>query len=246
MRSAFGIALMTASACAAEFSLMETAANNAWTAFTQTETYQNWPTTRGDVKANIAANPLQYGQRKVAPLSVHHRTRAEQAHHNVMATRSRLGMAAVGTGPVVGQDYAQLNSTAGMILNIAQGLAYNPQNNQCYYALESFIIASDTSSDIFKKLYIPAFWAEGQVQTQDLMAISSMLYVDCKMSKAFTTISHIFSSEGVSELGGRVMGAYPFEISDCIEKWNNSDAYDTSKRGYSYGKCLSVILNYSI
>lgn len=155
-------------------------------------------------------------------------------------------MAAVGTGPVVGQDYAQLNSSAGMILNVAQGLAYNPQNNTCYGALESFIIASDTSSDIMKKLYIPAFWAEAQVQTQDLMAISSMLYVDCKMSKAFTTISHIFSTEGVSELSGRVVGAYPFEIRDCQEKWNNSDNFSTAERGFSYGKCLSIFLNYTI
>lgn len=239
MRSTFGLALMAASAMAAEFSLLS--------AFTESDLYQNWPTTRADVKANIAANPHKYGVgRKMEPLSVSHRAHAETAHHNVMARRERLGLAQVGTGPIVGQDYSQLNSSAGMVLNIAQGLAYNPQNNQCYYALESFIISLDTSSDIFKKLYIPAFWAEGQVQTQDLLAISSMLYIDCKVSKAFTTISHIFSSEGVSELGGRVAGAYPFEIRKCQEAWGNKEEFDTAERGYRYGKCLSIILNYTI
>ncbi len=238
MRTTFGLALMFGAASAAEFNFLNT--------FTESDLYKNWPTTRGDVKANIAANPKKYGQMEIQPLSAHHRANAEQAHHNMMAQRQRLGMAAVGQGPVVGQDYSQLNSGAGMVLNIAQGLAYNPNNNNCYNALESFIISLDTSSDIMKKLYIPAFWAEAQVQTQDLFAITSMLYVDCALSKMFTTISHLFSSEGVSELSGRVMGAYPFEIRKCQEAWNNKSEFDTAERGYRYGQCLGIILNYSI
>ena len=164
----------------------------------------------------------------------------------MMAQRQRLGMAAVGGGPVVGQDYSQLNSSAGMILNIAQGLAYNPSNNNCYFALESFIISWDTSSDILKKMYIPAFWAEAQVQTQDLISISSVLYVDCALSQMFNTITHLASTEGVSELTGRVVGAYPFEISRCQEAYRNPEKFDTAERGFRYGKCLSILLNYSI
>ena len=242
MRTTFGLACMFGAATAAEFSFLSTAMDT----FKESDVYQNWPTTRGDVKANIAANPKAYGQMDIAPLSNYHRAAGEQAHHNMMAQRQRLGMAAVGTGPVVGQDYSTLNSRAGMTLNIAQGLAYNPNNNSCYNALESFIISLDTSSDIMKKMYIPAFWAEAQVQSQDLFAITSMLYVDCALSKMFTTVSHLFSSEGVSELSGRMLGAYPFEIRKCQECYNDPDSFDTAERGFRYGKCLSVVLNYTI
>ena len=100
-------------------------------------------------------------------------------------------------------------------------------DSKCYDAAESFIIGLDTTTDIFSKLYIPAYWAEGQVQFQDITAISSALFVDCNLDKMFTTLTHLATSEGVSELTGRVAGAAFFEFSKCADAWSNSDAYSS-------------------
>ena len=152
------------------------------------------------------------------------------------------------SGPRVGQDYAALNSTSGFILNLLTGMTYgdNGGDSKCYNAAESFIISTDTSSDIIKKLYITAYWAEAQVTLQDFIAISSGLFVDCQLTQLFNTVSQIASSEGVSQVMGRVTGAIPFEMSRCIEVYNAPDTFSTQVKGYRYGKCVSIILNYTI
>jgi hypothetical protein len=92
-------------------------------------------------------------------------------------------------------------------------MTYTPgADSKCYDASESIIISLDTGSDLLKKIYIPAYWAELQVQTQDIIAISSAFYVDCSVDKFFNTVTHLVSNEGVSELGGRLGGAWYFEI----------------------------------
>ena len=212
-------------------------------------------TTRHSVNEKIRKN-----KHKVTPLNSHQRSRVIEAHHSMLGQRKRLGMPLVGagprrhiagdsdSGPRVGQDYAALNSTSGFILNLLTGMTYgdNGGDSKCYNAAESFIISTDTSSDIIKKLYITAYWAEAQVTLQDFIAISSGLFVDCQLTQLFNTVSHLASSEGVSQVGGRVAGALPFEMSRCIETYNDPDSFNTQEKGYRYGKCLSIILNYTI
>jgi len=88
-------------------------------------------------------------------------------------------------------------------------------DSNCYSAAESMIVSIDSGSDILKKLWITAYWAEAQIQLQDFIAISSGLYIDCSGDKLFNTLSTIASSEGMSTAGGRVAGALPFEIGTC-------------------------------
>ena len=213
-------------------------------------------TNRHTVNEKLAKN-----KHRVKPLTAHQRSRVIEAHHNMMATRNRLGMPLVGagprshiagtgndSGPRVGQDYAALNSTSGFILNLLTGMTYgdNGADSKCYNAAESFIISTDTSSDIIKKLYITAYWAEAQVNLQDFIAISSGLFVDCQLTQLFNTVSHLASSEGVSQVMGRVTGAIPFEMKRCIEVYNDPKSFSTQEKGYRYGKCTSIILNYTI
>lgn len=229
MRTTFAIATFLAAANASLF----TEVRDAIQSFE--------PTTRADAKRTIAEH-----DRHVQPLNKMQRHAAVEAHHSLMARRERLGLPKVGASPVVGQDFERLNSASGFILNVAQGLSYNPGDNQCYFTLEDLIISLDTTSDIVKKLYIPAFWAEAQVQSQDLVAISSATYVDCSLDKVFNTATHLFTTEGASELVGRVAGAFPFEIRKCQEAYNNPEKFTTAERGFRYGKCLSIVLNYTI
>lgn len=165
-----------------------------------------------------------------------------------MAQRERLGMAMVGQGPNVEQSYAELNSTSGFVLNLLTGMAYNGDatNSNCYSAAESFVISLDTSTDIFKKMYKPAYLAEAQIQAQDLLAITSALYIDCSLDKVYTTLKSIASSEGISTASARVTGALPFEIKDCIDVYKFPTFFSTKERGSKYGKCVSILLNYTI
>ena len=112
---------------------------------------------------------LKTVKRRVKPLTKEQRHMALQAHHSIMDRRERMGLPKVGAaaGPIVGQNYDQLTSFSGQFLNLLQGMQYTTAGNdsKCYDASESFIIGLDTSSDIFAKLYIPAYWSELQVQT---------------------------------------------------------------------------------
>jgi hypothetical protein len=60
-------------------------------------------TTRADTRAIIEANP-----NRVKPLTKNQRRMYNNAHHNLMAQRARLGLGKVGlaAGPSVGQNYA--------------------------------------------------------------------------------------------------------------------------------------------
>jgi len=166
-------------------------------------------TTRADAHEWLA----QFKDRRIQPLSKEHRRAAVQAHHNLMARRERLGLGRVGAGagPRVGQDYANLSSMSGFTLNLLKGMEYGRSGeSKCYDAAESMIVGLDTTTDILAKLYIPAYFSEAQVQFQDLMAVSSALFVDCNVDKMFYTVTHLITSEGISELVGRSAGAALF------------------------------------
>jgi len=127
--------------------------------------YQYIPnvTTRKHAREYMA----EFSNRKIKPLTKHQRRMAIQAHHNTMDRRDRLGLPRVGraAGPKLGQSYENLNSFAGNMINLLKGMQYNSAglNSKCIDGFESFVIGLDTSSDILSKIYIPAYWAEGQV-----------------------------------------------------------------------------------
>ena len=209
--------------------------------------WNNLPKTRADVRDKHAA----FADRKVEPLSEHQRRKYNDAHHSMMATRARLGMGKVGigAGPTVEQQFESLNSISGSILSFAEGMTYNGEssNSKCYNAIQSLVIAYDTSTDILKKIYIPAYLPEVQIQLQDTIAISSGFYVDCSIDKFFYTVIHLASQEGVTEISGRVAGAYFFEISAALDAWNDTEGKITrSEAAKRYGIAAATTLNYFI
>ena len=118
-------------------------------------------TSRADTNKKIAAKG-----RRMKPLTEAQRHAYYDAHHSLMDRRARLGLARVGyaNSPEVGQAYDQLNSASGMFLNFLKGMSYSKgSDSKCFSAAESFIVAMDTTSDILRKIYISAYWAEFQV-----------------------------------------------------------------------------------
>ena len=169
----------------------------------------------GSNRATIRENHQELFAKEVKPLTTAQRHQAINAHHNVQSRRARLGLPQTGyASPLVEQEYGELNSLSGFMLNVLQGMSYKGTgNNKCYDASESIIIAIDTSTDLIKKFFIPAIWAEILIQLQDMTALSAAFYVDCNVNKFFNQLVHLSSEEGMSEISGRVAGAYFFEIS---------------------------------
>lgn len=220
MRTTFGLACMTiaAQSYAFDWDILK----HALLTSSLGENYETHPiyefhgTNRATARKRMAENP-----RYVPDLSREHRIKAINARHNMMDQRERLGMARVGMAtPEVGQEYAALNSVSGFMLNVLQGMSYQQGgNSKCYNASEDVIIALDTTSDLVKKFYIPAIWAEMMVQAQDITALTAAFYVDCSINKFFNQVSHLFTEEGTTEVSGRVAGAYFFEISHAQKVW---------------------------
>lgn len=80
---------------------------------------------------------------------------------------------------------------------------------------------------------------------QDQTTLTSAFYIDCKFDKAFTAVTHLITTEGLSELGGRVAGSAPFQLMDLIYAFG-----DTEMSGPAFsttlGRFTAVVLNYQI
>lgn len=248
MRSVIGIAAAICVTQAAAFDWENAKAIASEQLF---EAYENsafaqLPMTRADVRQQKLS---KFEGREIAPLSKEHRRNYQQSHHNMMGQRKRLGLAKVGVaaGPTVEQQYDALATLSGWILGFATGLTYNQDGEGiCYSAIESFIISLDTSTDILKKIYIPAYLPEAQVAIQDFTAISAALYVDCALDKLFNMLIHLASQEGITEISGRLAGDYLFGIQQFLDVRAEPENYSTQERGRIYGKTVSTALNYYI
>lgn len=109
----------------------------------------------------------------------------------------------------------------------------------------SSLIGWDNFLYIGAKLYLPWYWPEAQVWLQDQLTLSSGFYIDCKFDKAFTAVTHLITTEGLSELGGRVAGAAPFQLMDLIYAFGDSEMSGAAF-ATTLGRFSSVVLNYQI
>ena len=87
--------------------------------------WSQYITTRHDSRATLEAD-----KRRMPRLTREQHHNAVEAHHRIMERRDRLGMPKVSMshikgGPEVGQNYKNLASFSGWILNLVDGLQYN-------------------------------------------------------------------------------------------------------------------------
>ncbi len=60
---------------------------------------------------------------------------------------------------------------------------------------------------------------------QDLVSVTSGVFMNCNIDKMLGTMTHLITVEGLSELGGRAVGAWPFELSTCVDTFMDSENY---------------------
>ena len=83
--------------------------------------------------------------------------------------------------------------------------------------------------DILKEIYIPSRLADLQIQSQDIVAVSSNMYVLCGVDALIHHMSTLFTTEGISALIGRTLAAYPFQITAAMNARKDPDISTAEK-----------------
>lgn len=145
-------------------------------------------------------------------------------------------------------SYENLDTLVGRILGTFQGLQYSTSgggNSACFTAIESFILALDNGFSVYTKLYLPFYWSDAQLVTQDSIALYAGAYTECDVNKFFNSMSHLASSEGISEMGARGSGAYMFQFKD-YKKVMADPSSTRFQKGVAWGSLFSTIADYTI
>jgi len=77
------------------------------------------------------------------------------------------------------------------------------------------------------------------------LASQSAIVYDCEIDKLFTTITHLPTTEGLSELGARIAGAAAFELYDVITIVGKKDV-SWNVKAKKIGRLVATALNYHI
>ena len=201
---------------------------------------ENWHHTKYDLMQAHKAKGINYNIKWTED----HMRNAQQARHNTFAQRQRLGIA---KGSEYGQSKIDEISFGAAALNFIVGLSFEASaSSECFYSVETLLFQLDTNGRIIRKLYIPQYMSELQLNVQDIIASGSSAYVTCYLSKLFITLTAILTTEGISEFVSRVFTNYPFDISRAQDMWNNPDAYELAERFQLYGRVFSSLLDYYI
>ena len=143
-------------------------------------------------------------------------------------------------------DYDYFDNFANTIYSYFSGFIYIPgESSECSDSILTSLTAWINSVDTIKKIYLPMNWPNFQVVLQDIVASGADISYTCDINKLFTTLSHIFTVEGVTELGARVAGAAPFELVQVVNTLGDKEA-STAEKAKQLGKLSATILNYHI
>lgn len=96
----------------------------------------------------------------------------EEVHHRIRATREKLGLPRVGSGPNVRQNYEDLNGFFAGGIGCAEGLMYQPGTvNACFNAIESTFLSWDSFGTVLSRIYLPWYWSDVQVVIMDTITL---------------------------------------------------------------------------
>ena len=209
--------------------------------------WNSLPVTKADALA-------KYGKAKHIEMNPTHRQALAQAHHNVRATRERLGLPLLGSdllGKQEGYDsFESMEGFNGKVLGFMKGLQYNQAAGPglCFNTVESTLYASSNLFFVLSKMYMPWYLPEVQLIIQDNIALFGGFYHDCDMNKFFDSMTAVISQEGMSALATRAMVASKFEYKaykDLKEQKGPKKATNFQKSA-AFGKAFGAITQYSL
>ena len=144
------------------------------------------------------------------------------------------------------EDYDYFDNAANTLFSFFSGFIYTPgESTTCSDSILINLSAWVNSIDVIKKIYLPMNWPNFQVVIQDIFASGADITYTCDINKLFTTLSHIFTVEGATELGARAAGAAPFELVQVINVVGDSES-SAAEKAVQIGKLTATLLNYNI
>jgi hypothetical protein len=142
------------------------------------------------------------------------------------------------------EDLADLGAVSQFLLGIAYGSQYSESSvGSCYQTVEDSILIFDELGQAFAQFYNPVQWGEIGILLIDYTDLSSAIYADCDIQILFTTLSELFSIEGASSLGSRVLAGLIYELPNAIDLIKEGSAFNI---GTGCGNIISLGLNYYI
>lgn len=200
-----------------------------------------WHTTKYELRQAQKAKGINYNIKHTQA----HADRAHEAKIQNIQQRQRLGLAG---SRQYGQSIAETgDGFQAAMLNFLIGMSFDgTANNSCFESTEDLLQSLDSTGRIITKLYNPANLAELQIVLQNNIVLGSDLYVTCALPNFFNTLTGLFTTEGISELQGRVIAAWPFQLRDARMAWENPDDYEISERYQRYGKFFSLAADYTL
>lgn len=143
-------------------------------------------------------------------------------------------------------QYDGIDNIANTMYSFFTGFIYTPgEQTVCSESILTYFSAWVNSIDTLKKVYLPYNWPNFQVVMQDIIASGSGLIQTCDVNKLFVTLTHMFTTEGLAELGARVAGAAPFELLQVIQVLGDKEE-QTAEKARQVGKLCATLLNYHI
>ena len=161
------------------------------------------------------------------------------------ARREKKGLSSPKLGSAVDEeDLADLGAVTQFLLGMAYGAQYSSQDvGTCFTTVEDSILVLDELGATFAEFYNPVVWGEIGILLIDYTDLSSAIYADCDIQILFTTLSELFSIEGASSLGSRVLAGFIYELPASIDLIKEGSAFNI---GQGIGKMTSLALNYYI
>lgn len=143
-------------------------------------------------------------------------------------------------------QYEGLDTATAFLMSLVSGFVYTPgESSTCSDTIFVGISSWINSIDTVQKFYLPYEWPNFQANLQDILASQSAIIYDCEIDKLFTTLTHLPTTEGLSELGARLAGAAAFELYDVIKIVGKKDVSWNVKMK-KIGRLAATTLNYHI
>lgn len=176
-----------------------------------------------------------------------------EARRNVHTTRERLGLEPFGSHAAsdrsvnVRKAYEDMTGFSAMILGTFQGFQYDMSGSQskCFLSVEDALTATSNLGYVLKNVYMPWFWADGQMVAQDAIVVYGGIYLDCDVNKFFDSMTELISAEGASALSARASAAYMTSYRSW-KKVRDDPEISRFSQSESFGRLLSDVLNYTI
>lgn len=131
-----------------------------------------------------------------------------------------------------------------MLAGAATGLQFSEGSvSECYTAITTSILATDSILDLTKKIYDPRKLPEILLINKDNTDAIAAITAYCNVDKLVNTLTKSLA-EGGSTTVGRIGGGFIYEIPNYFNDYRSAE--NNYERGVALGKLIQIFGDWSI